>query len=830
MFVKNKSRIIFIVSVLLLGIIVVYLTTSVIQKRISKLSYSITGTALFDGEGTKDNPYQVRWPWQIKYMADSLTDEMRWYDTYFIMMNDVDMSGEYEQVAIGSLAEGLRFGGYLDGNGYTISGLHNTYGMFEVLDGIVTNLTINNSTFSDGEAGAIAAVLGNDGRIINCRSFSDKPIAGICYGEITNSIFEANAKIGDVSDLPKYAYPRDDSVFARFDEPEVKHSFIVKDEQYIPVAYNEMSENTKHDMKLEIVEGSEQLSAAEVTDSLNKYLGSISPDYALKKWDDDAIPGKSASARIGRAYISYRRGGVDTVLEGFFSQKELAWYFVLPFGNFDRTENVSVNIVAGTNHTVLEIPYETVLSDGGYEFDYLGTSYKLGMLVADDTETIFMDSDNGRGVGYLYAEKANSLSGGLTTFDSNGNVLYRNTVKSISGRGNDSYSTSRSRKNSYALQLRGEEGILGLPANDDFVLLGGFRFTSIYSYMLERDLMQSLNIPYIEDYRIVNLYIDNEYQGLYMLTGSQEIAPDRYDLVDLNKKMAEVNARSLKSYEMKSWMSEDTLASKYWYDIPNNADDITGGYLLELDIKDYPDSRSRFTTDLGFSVTLKGNSYASKEQVDYISGMFQRFEDAVMSPDGYNSEGGYYADYIDIESFARQLLLFELSQDTSMSGSYYFYKDADSVSDGKIHGSWHWDIERSFIGDEKVDSEFSWVFGERHNYMKRNEMQCISALFEHEDFVTEMQRQWKEEFMPAVRYLCMEDAAFNPDGASSPYYYIEEFAASAKANNLRWRRCDEQEKAEEMVSYFSRRIPAVDRYFSHSYEEMRAIDEQMWKK
>jgi|GEM_PF-1952547 len=815
MYLKNKSRIMFIFSVLLLGIIVIYLTTCVFQKQISRLSYARTGTALFEGEGTKDNPYQVRWPWQIKYMSEKMDDEMRWYDTYFILMEDIDMSGGYEDVSIGNLAEGYRFGGYFDGNGYKITGLHNAYGLFEVLDGIVVNLTVENNTFEDPAAGAIAAVLGNDGKIVNSRSNDNYPIAGVYYGEIINCVYKAEPVMGDVSDLPKYAYPRDDSVFAVFDAAVIYDSFITDGDKYL-------------------LSGSDEyLSEEEAAKRLNDYQGSMQPVYTLKKWDEKAGITNNEVRRVNRAYIPFKRGGVDTVLEGFFSQKEEAWYFVLPFKNAETGNSIKVDIFAGTDHTVLDMPCEQAMSEEGYNFSYDGTNYRMCMLVADDTESMFMDSDNGRGIKYLYEDKANTLSGGLTTFGTDGSVLYKNTVKSISGRGNDSYSTSTDRKNSYALQLRGEEGILGLPANDDFVLLSGFRMTSIYSYMLERDLMKSLDIPYLEDYRIVNLYVDNEYQGMYMLTGSQEIAPDRYDLVDLNAKMAEVNARSLKSYEMKSWMSEDTLATKYWYDIPNNAEDITGGYLLELDIKDYPESRSRFTTDRGFSVTLKGNNYASEAQVDYISGLFQRFEDAVMSPDGYNSEGGYYADYIDIESFARQLLLFDLSQDTSMSGSYYFYKDADSVSDGKIHGGWHWDIERSFLfkGEEKdkSGSEFSWVFGERHNYMKRNEMECISALFNHEDFVTEMQRQWQEEFRPKVEYLLKEGAQYNSEGASSPYYYIEEYAASAKANNVRWRRCNPEEKASDLSLFFSRRIPAMDRYYAHTFSEMHEIDEKMWK-
>lgn len=794
-------------SLIALLLIAVIKNTTILQKALISNYYRITGVALFEGNGSKALPYKIYAPEQLLWIDDSLSKEEHFYDKYFVLAEDMQLSGEYASIAIGSLTDGTSFGGTIEGNGHCISGLENSYGLFEVLGGTVTNLIIKNCKIEGDGAGSIAAVLGNSGRIINCMGQENLPIAGVCYGNIINSVTGDVIELGDVSNTPNYAYPREDEIFADFDEPLVKHCIINRNGQYM--VYDQNAE----------------CSQAKAAEYLSNNFGYMNPDLRLRCWieDDSISPAGDYSEVVDRVYMTFKRGGVDTVLDAFYSIYDEAWCFALPFavdGDFDIT------VVQGASGMKL-------LAENSCEeknFEYKGNNYRVLFFACDDIPTLFMDSDDGQGVKYLYSDKQNALSGSLTVFDDKGEELSKTTVKSISGRGNDSYSQDKNRKNSYAVELRGKASILGLPENDDFVLTSGFRFTSLYSYMFERDLMRSMQIPYVMDYRTVNLYIDNEYQGMYLVTGSQEISPDRFDLKNLYEETKNVNGRALKSYEKREWMDEDSLASRVWYDIPVNPEDITGGYLLELDLKDYPESRSRFTTDLGMSVTLKSNNYASKAQVDYVASMVQDFEDAVMSEDGYNKKGIYYADYIDMESFADELLMFELGQDTSMSGSFYFYKDSDSRGDGKLHGAGHWDIERSFIEKEKLEADFSWVFGERHNYMKRTKMQCIGALGTHNDFLEVMRQEWKNKFLPALKNVIDGESGDMEEGALAPIKYYEKYSKADRANHSRWYRCDGELKAKDMQQYLNKRINTMNRYFERTAEDMRSVDEAFWKK
>lgn len=93
--------------------------------------------------------------------------------------------------------------------------------------------------------------------------------------------------------------------------------------------------------------------------------------------------------------------------------------------------------------------------------------------------------------------------------------------------------------------------------------------------------------------------------------------------------------------------------------------DLTGGYLLERDVSDkYNEEVSGFeTTLLGDQYTIKSPKYASRAEVDYISGLMNAMEKAVTQTDGVNPDTGLsYPAYLDLESYARKYIVEELSK------------------------------------------------------------------------------------------------------------------------------------------------------------------------
>lgn len=134
-------------------------------------------------------------------------------------------------------------------------------------------------------------------------------------------------------------------------------------------------------------------------------------------------------------------------------------------------------------------------------------------------------------------------------------------------------------------------------------------------------------------------------------------------------------------------------------DVPNDPEDITGGYLLEMELPErYKDEISGFVTTGGQAVTMKCPECVSKAQIDYIADFYQKVEDALYSKDGYYTDGDGnrhpLSEYVDIESLARMYLIqeFSMNLDSGIT-SFYFYKDSYITGDGKLHAAPVWDFD-----------------------------------------------------------------------------------------------------------------------------------------
>ena len=75
------------------------------------------------GDGTKENPYVIKTPAQMKYFADMVAAGRTFNGQYIRQEGDIDMTG-YEFAPIGNPLEGTAFTGYYDGAGYTVKNVY----------------------------------------------------------------------------------------------------------------------------------------------------------------------------------------------------------------------------------------------------------------------------------------------------------------------------------------------------------------------------------------------------------------------------------------------------------------------------------------------------------------------------------------------------------------------------------------------------------------------------------------------------------------------------------------------------------------------------------
>ena len=268
-----------------------------------------------------------------------------------------------------------------------------------------------------------------------------------------------------------------------------------------------------------------------------------------------------------------------------------------------------------------------------------------------------------------------------------------------------------------------------------------------------------LNLAYTPDAQYVDVYANGNFLGNYLLTEKIEVGKNRVSVRDLEEEVKTLND-NMPLDSMEFFMEpQGRLFSTKGYRIPEEPDNISGGYLLELDSSDrYGLEASGFLTSRMQPVVFASPKYASYEQVSYIANRYQDFEDAIFSEDGYSPyTGAAYSDYIDMDSFVRKYLLEEFVKNLDASfTSQYLYKYDDSISD-KFFAGPCWDYDKSIAASGITESGI-----DLHDPVglyaasQEKDSDIWYALYQHEDFRKEVAKVFFQDFEPQLRQWAKE--------------------------------------------------------------------------
>ena len=434
------------------------------------------------------------------------------------------------------------------------------------------------------------------------------------------------------------------------------------------------------------------------------------------------------------------------------------YYFYLPAGSDlsdVETRFVSTNAVY-VGEKKLGYGKKTDAFVGGGEFTLTsgGKEYQVVIFSSDNIPAMFIETESGS-LDAIHADKSHKEKGTISVVEG-GTVTVDAKLSSIKGRGNSTWALP---KKPYNIKFEKKTDLFGMGKAKKWSLLASYYDLSYLRNTFTFDFSDEIGLYYSSKSKHVDLYINGEYQGNYVVCESVEVGSTRVDITDLE----ELNEKANKDLDIESLsLAGDRTGSapgsvKY-VDIPNNPEDITGGYLLEFDFKDrYIPEVSGFVTNHGQPVVLKSPEYASKAQVEYISSLWQEFEDALYSENGTNSLGKHYTDYIDLESFANMYVVEELSMDIDAGlSSCYFYKDAKT---DKIVASPVWDFDLAY-GSMNTNKFGVWIndasgwyagagyIGAGENVTGKAFETIFGMLFKHEDFRQATRKAWKENAMP----------------------------------------------------------------------------------
>ncbi|MBQ9585857.1 MAG: CotH kinase family protein [Muribaculaceae bacterium] len=227
----------------------------------------------------------------------------------------------------------------------------------------------------------------------------------------------------------------------------------------------------------------------------------------------------------------------------------------------------------------------------------------------------------------------------------------------IRGRGN--YTWSSFDKKPYRLKLDSKKPLLGMKRNKHWALmtnaddnLGGLRNTVGY------ELSRMMGLAWTPSQEPVEVVLNGDYIGLYMLTEIPRVEPDR------------VNISEQADYETSPFI-------------------VSGGWLVEID-NYHEEEQVRTVEGNGKSIysTYKSPEHLSDQQRTYLTGLINTANAAIYVNDKTND---LWEQYIDPDTLACFYIVQELLDDTeSFHGSCYWHKD--NGNDTKIMFGPVWDF------------------------------------------------------------------------------------------------------------------------------------------
>lgn len=535
-----------------------------------------------------------------------------------------------------------------------------------------------------------------------------------------------------------------------------------------------------------------------------------------------AVPARTENAEVFRA-------GCPSVYSGTVETRKGRLGYILSLPGFWDPEKITLELDGAE---CLYLGEEKTEIRPGQEMDvreYLGAKTPvynakgrpLGSLVIHRGSAIpalFLEVDAVQ-LGKANGNKEYEIPEGHAVYcEADGTVSYNGNITQMKGHGNNTF---RYVKKPYQIKLSEKASLSGMNKAKTWVLLANWNDASLLRNQIALDMSRAAGLQNAVSCVPADVWINGKYNGLYLMTEKIQIKKGRLELRDLEKETEKVNSQPVSSFPLYKESSRMVPLSR-GYRIPENPEDITGGYILTIEkfarLRDY--KLAGFRTRESLSFRIKEPTYPTREQVEYLAGRMNEMHDAVIAADGVNpATGRHYTDYIDAESFAVKFLIEDWTKDYDfIGGSQFLYKDSDT-RDPRIYAGPAWDYDLAFgnMADRGMNPSGDYITAISH---KTGNIWWL--LSRHEDFMDRVRKNWEETFRPAAAVLLGEAEAGEGCPVKPLETYVEAIRDSAKMNFARWSVPTEIYKAsaqsfENAVSYLEKWIRERTAYMDGVY-------------
>ncbi len=170
----------------------------------------------------------------------------------------------------------------------------------------------------------------------------------------------------------------------------------------------------------------------------------------------------------------------------------------------------------------------------------------------------------------------------------------------IRGRGNSTWGMP---KKPYRIKLTTRQALLGMPSSRDWVLLANYSDKSLLRNALALELGSRMGMPWVPRSAFVEVYLNDRYDGVYLLAENIKVATDRVNIEQLGATDADPAI-------------------------------ITGGYLLEVDFRQ--DGHTMFSGVDNLPIVFQDPEAPTAPQEAYLQDFIDDFETVLHSADFAN--------------------------------------------------------------------------------------------------------------------------------------------------------------------------------------------------
>lgn len=452
-------------------------------------------------------------------------------------------------------------------------------------------------------------------------------------------------------------------------------------------------------------------------------------------------------------------GESTQIIRGTQIQDELIFFLPSHAGLNEARLRLNTTSAVYIDHVSVAdgMPCDSFQLDTPYDFSYsyLGGKHsgKLRFVSSAGVASLYIDTQSGA-MGHIHASKGNEEPGAMRLITADGTLGHSGELKYIRGRGNSTWDLHE--KKPYNIRLTAGADLLGMGSAEKWVLLANGEDPTHLRNKIVYDFAAELGMPYTPESRWVDLYLNGEYAGLYLLCERNEVQENRVNL----------------SGEGSFLVSQEMGARLIDQGIPN----VTTAANQSL--------RVHYPKDAG--------------ALQEIQDCWQRIENAVLADDGRDPESGmHWMDLIDLDSWARKYLIEELFGNIDgCAVSQFFYRDGSDPS-GKVYAGPVWDYDYSMGSDANWQLTTPRAFYANRLYVRfSSETPWFHALYRKAEFYNRVLEIYRDAYLPLLNRLVEESI---PE-------YSEQIRIAAANNRLRWNlEADSAEEAQQIARFLQER-------------------------